>query len=116
MARQKGSYVPDLSFGTHFLQDLVEANIKYLALYPDQEGQISNERYLRQSPNILAELLPDFAQFQEVLRVIDVAAVSPGMDAQIIMDGEKNEALAFLREVRPGPAAGPVSYGSAPKD
>ena len=116
VARQKGGYVPDLSFGTHFFQDLVEANIKYLALYPDQEGQIFNERYLRQSPNSLAELLPDFAQFQEVLRVIDVGAVSPGMDVQIIMDGEKNEALAFLKEVRPGAVAGPAAYGSAPKD
>ena len=35
VARQKGNYLPDLSFGTHFFQDLVEASIRYLPLYPD---------------------------------------------------------------------------------
>jgi hypothetical protein len=116
VARQRGSYVPDLSFGTHFFQDLVEANIKYLALYPDEEGAIFNERILAHSPNALAELLPDFAEFDAVVRVLDVEALYPGMELQVIMDGEKNEALAFLREVRPTAAPVPEKYGSAPKD
>ncbi len=38
IARKKGNYVPDLSFGTHFFQDLVEAAIRYLPLYPDDPG------------------------------------------------------------------------------
>jgi len=38
IARKKGNYVPDLSFGTHFFQDLVEASIRYIPLYPDDEG------------------------------------------------------------------------------
>lgn len=37
VARQRGNYVPDLSFGTHFFQDLVEAGIRYLPLYPDDD-------------------------------------------------------------------------------
>ena len=36
IARRTGNYVPDLSFGTHFFQDLVEAQIRYLPLYPDE--------------------------------------------------------------------------------
>ena len=35
---RKGNYLPDLSFGTHFFQDLVEAEIRYLPLYPDEHG------------------------------------------------------------------------------
>ena len=35
VARKKGNYVPDVSFGTHFFQDLVESGIRYLPLYPD---------------------------------------------------------------------------------
>ena len=116
VARRRGGYVPDLSFGTHFFQDLVEANIKYLALYPDEEGAIFNEGILARSPNALAGLLPDYAQFDEVVRVLDVEALYPGMEIQVIMDGEKNEALAFLREVRPQVASVPEKYGSAPKD
>ena len=43
VARRKGNYVPDLSFGTHFFQDLVEANIRYLPLFPDDSGVAFNE-------------------------------------------------------------------------
>ena len=50
IARKKGNYVPDLSFGTHFFQDLVEASIRYLPLYPDEKGIIFNEEFLRIRP------------------------------------------------------------------
>ena len=38
IARKKGSYLPDVSFGTHFFNDLVESGINYLPLYPDDSG------------------------------------------------------------------------------
>jgi len=38
IARKTGDYLPDLSFGTHFFQDLVESEIRYLPLYPDNGG------------------------------------------------------------------------------
>jgi pyruvate, water dikinase len=100
VARKKGSYVPDLSFGTHFFQDLVEARIRYLALYPDETDIVFNEEFFRQSPNLLGELLPDYAFLGDVVRVIDVPAVSDGCELQVIMDGDKEEALGFL--ARPG--------------
>lgn len=40
IAKKKKDYVPEVSFGTHFFQDLVEAKIRYLPLYPDKEGII----------------------------------------------------------------------------
>ena len=46
IARKKGNYVPDLSFGTHFFQDLVEAGIRYLPLFPGDDGQVFNELFL----------------------------------------------------------------------
>ena len=96
IARRKGSYVPDLSFGTHFFQDLVEAKIRYLALFPDEEGIIFNEAFFRGSPNMLPHLLPDYAHLQHVVRVIDVAQASGGCELQVLMDGEKDQALGFL--------------------
>lgn len=45
IAKQMGNYTPDLSFGTHFFQDLVEASIRYLPLYPDAEDVIFNEPF-----------------------------------------------------------------------
>ena len=61
VARQKGNYLPDLSFGTHFFQDLVEASIRYLPLYPDDPEITFKESFLRRSQSVLDELLPEFA-------------------------------------------------------
>ena len=59
IARQKGGYVPDLSFGTHFFQDLVESNIRYLPLYPDDpERGLQRGASSCGAPNALAEPRP----------------------------------------------------------
>ncbi len=96
IARKTGSYVPDLSFGTHFFQDLVESRIRYLALYPDEDGIVFNEPFFLQSPNQLSAMLPEYAYLAEAVRVIDVAQVADGHELHVVMDGEKDEALGFL--------------------
>ena len=55
---KKGGYLPDLSFGTHFFQDLVESNIRYLPLYPDDPDVVFNEAFFQRAPNALAEPRP----------------------------------------------------------
>ena len=97
IARKKGNYVPDLSFGTHFFQDLVEAHINYLALYPDEEGNLFNETFLRDSPSVLAKLLPEFSRLEKAVRVIDIEQVFPGCEVNVVMDGDKDRALGFVR-------------------
>jgi len=96
IARQKGSYVPDVSFGTHFFNDLVEAGIGYLPLYPDDRDTVWNEDFLRGSENALAELVPDEAESADTVRVIHVPAVTDGLLAHIVMDGETDRALGYL--------------------
>jgi hypothetical protein len=98
IARKRGNYVPDLSFGTHFFQDLVEADIRYLALYPDEPGVVFAEQFFRDSPNCLAELLPEYSYLDKVVRVIDVPRVSGGCELRVFMDGSQDQALAFLVE------------------
>lgn len=102
IARKKGNYVPDLSFGTHFFQDLVEAKIRYLALYPEQDGVVFNEAFFLNSPNALGTLIPDFAHLQHVVRLIDVDEAAPGFEVSVVMDGEEEEALGYLAPKRPG--------------
>jgi hypothetical protein len=67
-----GSLAPELSFGSHFFQDLVESGIFYVAIYPDEHGCIVNELLLSRLPNLLADLLPDDADFAECVRVVDL--------------------------------------------
>ena len=96
IARQSGSYVPDLSFGTHFFQDLVEARIRYLPLYPDEEDSIFREQFFLDSPNMLAEMLPQYAHFADVVKVVDIPAVADGRLLRVLMNAELNEAMALL--------------------
>jgi pyruvate, water dikinase len=98
VARKKGNYVPDVSFGTHFFQDLVESGIRYLPLYPDDPGVKFNDEFLRTAPNRLAELLPEFKELEETLRVIDVPAAAQGKVVQILMNGDLGLAVALFSE------------------
>jgi pyruvate, water dikinase len=98
VARRKESYVPDLSFGTHFFQDLVEAEIRYLPLYPDEPGSVFAERFFLGAENQLAELLPDFAHLAETVRVIDVPAATGGQVLRVAMNGDLNEAMGYLAD------------------
>ena len=60
-----------------------------------------NWRFLRESANMLADLLPDSARYDQYLRVIDVPDVSGGRFMEIIMDGEESKALGYLRYYPP---------------
>jgi hypothetical protein len=104
VSRQKGRYSPDLSFGTHFFQDLVEAGIRYLPLYPDQEGNVFDELFLTRSPNLLPELLPEFTDLADVVRVIDVGQATDGRSLHVLMNAELDEAMGLFAEGSKEPA------------
>jgi predicted nucleotidyltransferase len=96
IARKKGNYVPDLSFGTHFFQDLVESSIRYLPLYPDDKGTRFNETFLTRSLNILTEIAPEFEQLESVIRVIDVEKASEGSILRILLNADLDQGLGIL--------------------
>jgi hypothetical protein len=96
VARRLGGYAPDLSFGTHFFQDLVESSIRYLPLYPDDAGVVFNEAFFRGAPSVLAELAPELAGLDPVLRAIDVERAAPGLRLRVVMDGDAEQAVGYL--------------------
>jgi len=96
IARRKGDYTPDVSFGTHFFQDLVEASIRYLPLYPDDEGVIFNERFLRNSGNILPAVVPEHAALADTVFVIDVPKATDGRVLRVLMNADLDEAVGVL--------------------
>ncbi len=103
IARRQGEYLPDLSFGTHFFQDLVESRIRYLPLYPDEASVHFNEAFLLGAPNLLAALAPEQARLAGVLHVIDVAAATGGRVLRVHLNADIDEALGFLCEPGCGP-------------
>jgi len=96
VARKKGNYVPDVSFGTHFFQDLVESGIRYLPLYPDDEGVKFNEKFLLETPNSLAAHCPECAHLADTLRVIDVPEATGGKVLRVLMNADRGLAVGFL--------------------
>ncbi len=96
IARKKGNYVPDLSFGTHFFQDLVESSIRYLPLYPDEANNAFNERILTKSANILSQMLPEFEDLEKVVRVIDVQHSVGGKILKVFMNADLEQAVAVF--------------------
>ena len=109
IAHKTGQYVPDLSFGTHFFQDLVEAKIRYLPLYPGESEDALNEPFFRQSGNLLQELVPELAHLADVVRVIEIPRATGGQVLKVLMNADLDEAVGFLAEPgsavekRPGP-------------
>jgi hypothetical protein len=96
IAKRKGGYVPELSFGTHFFQDLVEAGIQYLPLYPDEPGIVYNTGLLEMSENRLSEFCKGCERIAGVLKLIKVSDIAEGGSLSIVMDGDAGEALAYL--------------------
>jgi predicted nucleotidyltransferase len=96
MAKKKGNYLPDLSFGTHFFQDLVESAIRYLPLYPDDEGTVFDEPFFLNAPNILESMLPEHKGISDVLRVIDITECTGGRILRVLMNAEKEQAVGIV--------------------
>ena len=98
VAKKKGNYTPDLSFGTHFFQDLVEASIRYLPLYPDDPDVVFNERFFTAQANILKEILPEFGSLENVVRVIDIPSGNRGRILKILMNADLNRCVGMLAD------------------
>lgn len=96
VAKKKQSYVPELSFGTHFFQDLVESNIAYIPLYPDDKDIIFAECFFKNQPNHLEEILPQYKKLSSVLRVIDITKFDKEKVLSVYMNADLNQAVAFL--------------------
>jgi len=97
IAKEKGKYTPELSFGTHFFQDLVEAEIKYLPLYPDESENTFNESLILNQENQLLHILESYHEYENVVRIIITKNIYSGDTLSVIMDGEAGEALAYLK-------------------
>jgi len=96
IAKKKGNYVPDLSFGTHFFQDLVESSIRYLPLYPDDNGIIFQEEFFTQFKNHFTELLPNYSHLSNTIKVIDIPQSTDGSILKILVNADLQEAVGIL--------------------
>lgn len=69
--------IPDVSLGTHFLSELVELDMLYLAIFPNQPDNALNERFLIDAPNRLLDLDPASERWLDTVRVVHSVDVVP---------------------------------------
>ncbi len=96
IAYRKGDYTPEVSFGTHFFLDLVERGIHYLPLFPDDSDNAFNHEFFTSTPNALGDLLPEVAQFESCIKVIDIQQATGGRLLNLRMNSQLPLALAYL--------------------
>ncbi len=97
IAKKRRNYVPDLSFGTHFFQDMVEANIKYMPLYPDDTSTF-NEDTLNSSKNILPDIIPEAKNLQNVIKVIQVSDNNT-KELNVYMNADRGQAVGIIENL-----------------
>ena len=69
VASKEAGFMPELSYGSHFFQDLVETGIFYVAIFDGEKDVIFNPRYVLGRENLLSSLLPKSAQFDHVIHI-----------------------------------------------
>ena len=94
----RDNLVPDVSLGTHVFNELVEMDILYFALFPDHENNFLNRAVLEErGRNRLADLLPDDAQWEQVVRVIDSCDLrQDGQDLCLYANALKQTVVCYL--------------------
>jgi hypothetical protein len=92
IAYEGGNLMPELSFGTHFFQDLVEGDIFYTALFPQKAGVVFNKKRLLDMPNQLTELVPEAEKYTNVVKVCRIETEN----LQLISNVVSNKLVCFF--------------------
>jgi hypothetical protein len=100
IAFARDGYTPEVSYGTHFFQDLVEADIAIMPLYPDTPGSMLREEFLLGSHNALGELEPGAADMRDAVHVLHIPSLRDGKLLHVLLDGESQRGMGMF-----GPAA-----------
>ncbi|KKK37731.1 pyruvate kinase [Mesobacillus campisalis] len=69
VASSQGGLMPELSYGSHFFQDLVESGIFYAAIFDGEKDVIFQPEYVLEKENLLSALLPKSSRFEDVIHV-----------------------------------------------
>ncbi len=93
--------IPDVSLGTHFLNELVEMDVLYLAIFPAPQRDRIDEAALLSAPNRLLDLVPDAAGWEDTIRVVDaVDAVPPDEQLMLYANAVEQRVVCFREPIR----------------
>jgi hypothetical protein len=88
--------VPDVSLGTHFLNELVETDMLYLALFPDRGSNYLRTELFEDSPNRLLQLVPKAGKWVDVVKVIDASETDASGGIFLSADALKQKVICYF--------------------
>ena len=81
-----GQFAPELSYGSHFFQELVESDIFYAAVFQGRNGTVFQPEILAGLPNRHADMVqPDAAHLVDVIAVLE----TPGLELCSDLDQQR---------------------------
>ncbi len=72
ISESRAGYMPELSYGSHIFQDLVEAGILYAAVFENKKTLVFAPEKIRQLNNCLTEFYPEGKSLQDIIGVYSV--------------------------------------------
>ena len=91
MAESRAGYNPELSYGSHIFQDLVEAQILYMAMFPGNRTLHFRPELLNRVPNIIPEI-PGGEEYRDTVCLADVS----GRTCELYHDLAKEHILLYI--------------------
>jgi len=68
---KKEGFMPELSYGSHFFQDIVESEIFYVAIFDGYQDVVFNPDRILREENLLTAFLSESGQFRDVIHIAD---------------------------------------------
>lgn len=96
IAFEEGGVNPEVSYGTHFFNDLVEARITPVAIFPDDPETVFDEAFFRDSPSVLSSLATDWEPSADAVKVIHVPSCRRGQFLHVYQDSRSQEGMGFF--------------------
>lgn len=78
---RSAGFMPELSYGSHMFQDLVEARILYGAIYGDQRTHVWNPELFRGQANLFSAICPGQTELADMIQVFEVENLYFWLDA-----------------------------------
>ena len=91
IADSRAGYNPELSYGSHFFQDLVEAGILYNAIFENEKTILFQPELLKGCENRLGDYESKPEELMDIVKVYDVSE----MDFRLCHDMKKERILCF---------------------
>lgn len=77
----RAGYMPELSYGSHMFQDLVEAEIRYGAIYNNRKTLQYHPDLFEDYPDLFGRICPDHPELAEMVQVREVEGLYYWLDA-----------------------------------